>query len=217
MADQGGAQAQQGGDEKTPRRVNWIVVGCVLGLVLIIIGAVFLSFKFVEQERARELQAWQIRLGIVADSRAAAVNEWAEQNFSTLRELAENASLQLYMTELSLAQGDKGGVTDEAAQASYLRNLLVATAERSGFKPPVKSGEVAANIEKVGVAGLGLTDAEGRPLVSTSSMPPLAGRQIRTAVATALEGTPALVDVHMGPSNLPTVGFSLPIYGVQAD
>src|SRR4051794_35998993 len=109
MADQGATQAKAAGDEKTPRRVNWIVVGCILGLVGIVVGAVFLSFKFVEQERARELQAWQIRLGIVADSRAAAVNEWAEQNFATLRELAENASLQLYMTELSLAQGDKGG------------------------------------------------------------------------------------------------------------
>ena len=111
------------------------------------VAAIAFTFYFIDQERQRDLQAWQVRLGIVADSRSAAVNEWVEQNFAIMRELTENASLQLYMTELAMAEGDRSDVTDEPAQAGYLRNLLVATADRTGFKPPPAAGEIAANIE----------------------------------------------------------------------
>ena len=203
-------------EEKTPRRINWIAVGICAALALVIAAAVYFSFQFVEDERKRSLQEWQVRMGIVADSRSAAINEWVEQNFAAMRELAENASLQLYMTELAMSEGDKSEITDEPAQASYLRNLLVASADRTGFTPPVEAGEIAANVEKAGVAGIGLTDADGRPIVSTPQMPPITGK-IRTAVAKALDGEPALIDAYMGASNLPTIGFALPVFGVQDD
>ena len=203
-------------EEKTPRRINWVAVGIGVGMAAVMAAGVFFSFQFVEDERNRNLQVWQNRLGIVADSRAASVNEWVEQNFATMRELAENASLQLYMTELVMSKGDKSGVTDEPAQATYLRNLLVATAERTGFKPTVEAVEIAANVEKVGVAGIGLTDADGRPIVTTPQMPPITGK-VRTAVAKALNGEPTVIDVFMGATNLPTIGFALPIFSVQAE
>ncbi len=212
------------GQGKPRRKVNWIVVGCAIGLILGIAASVFFAFRFVEQERQRDLQAWQIRLGIVADSRVAAIQDWIEQNFSTLRELTQNASLQLYMTELTMAEEEPAEgasaedalIGGEAAEAGYLRNLLVATADRTGFKAPGGESEVAANIEKVGVAGLGLVDADGKPIVSTPEMPPLTGK-IRAAIAQALDGEPALIDVYMGASNLPTIGFALPVYGIQDD
>ena len=201
---------------KPPRKINWIVVGAGVGLAAFAVAAVFFAFRFVEDQRARETRVWQVRLGIVADSRAAAVNQWVEQNFATLRELAENASLQLYMTELEIAEGDQDAVTDEAAQATYLRNLLIATADRTGFKPPPAAGEIAANVERPGVAGLGLTNKDGLPIVSTAEMPPFTGK-IRTAVAKALDGEPTIIDIYMGPTNLPTMGFALPLFGLQED
>jgi len=184
------------------RRVNTTVAAIGAGLIIVVVLAVVFAFKFVEDERERNLQAWQIRLGIVADSRATAVNEWVDQNFAVMRELAENASLQLYMTELALAEGDRAEVTDEPAQAGYLRNLLVATADRAGFVPPPSAGEVAANVEKVGVAGIGLVDANGLPIVSSPQMPPIAGR-VREAVAKALSGEPAMIDMYMDGSKNP--------------
>ena len=208
------ASGTEGG--KTPRKVNWVVVGAAVGLVVLAVGAILFSFRFVEDERKREMQAWQIRLGIVADSRAAAIDEWIDRNFAALRELTENASLQLYMTELEMSEGDKDAVTDEAAQATYLRNLLVASADRTGFIPPPSAGEINANIERAGVAGLGLADKDGKPIVSTPQMPPLTGK-IRTAVAKALDGEPTIIDIYMGTTNQPTIGFVLPVIGIQSD
>jgi PAS domain S-box-containing protein len=196
-------------------RVSRVVAGAVVILAAVVAAGVFFAFRFVEGERQRDLQAWQIRLGIVADSRAAAVDDWLEQNFAVLRELAQNASLQLYMTELSLAQGDKSQVTDEPAQAQYLRNLLVATSERTGFAAP-PGPEVAANVERAGVAGIGLVAAGGRPLVATPGMPPVAG-EIRNAVIKALAGKPILIDLYRGAGNQPTLGFVLPVFAIQAD
>ncbi len=184
-------------------RINSMVVTIAVLLITVIVLAVIVAHRFVEDERQRSTQAWQTRLGIVADSRAAAANEWFDRNFSTLRDLAENASLQLYLTELLEADGDRASITDEPAQSSYLRNLLVATANQNGFVPPPSSGDVAANIEKVGVAGLGLVDAAGQPIIATPGMPPISDR-VRRAVATAMSGTPAIIDMYIGASGLPT-------------
>ncbi len=203
-------------EETATGRVNKVAMIIVAGMLAVAATAIYFTMYYVDQERQRDIQAWQVRLGIVADSRVAAVNDWVEQNFSVLSELTENASLQLYMTELSMAEGDKSEVTDEPAQAGFLRNLLIATADRTGFKPPEVMEEVAANVERIGIAGIGLIDAGGRPMVSTMGMPPVTGR-IRKAIAKALDGEPALIDVYMGASNLPTMGFVLPVFAIQDD
>ncbi|MBT6095717.1 MAG: PAS domain-containing protein, partial [Rhodospirillaceae bacterium] len=197
--------------------------------------------------RQREIQQWQIRLGIVADSRAAAVNEWIGQNFGYVRELSQNASLQVYLSTLTEGGGEETAAEPEVprtegadasddlplnddlpsdsegseeagggASASYLRNLLVATAERTGFKAPAPVGEIAANVERAGVAGLGLVDKDGQAIVSTPDMPPMT-RKIRAAVAKALDGEPAIIDLFIGAGGDPTMGFVLPIYGIQDD
>lgn len=205
------------GPESKPRRpVDRATVGLGITLLALVAAALYFTPKFVDDERQREMRAWQIRLGIVADSRAAAVNEWADQNFAALRELTENASLQLYMTELTMGEGNKARVTDEAAEAGYLRNLLTATANRAGFTPPQAGWDVRANVKRVGVAGIGLFDADGRSIVATPGMPPLAGR-IRNAIVKALGGEPALIDIYNGASNLPTMGFVLPVFAVQGE
>ncbi|MCH7865319.1 MAG: cache domain-containing protein, partial [Proteobacteria bacterium] len=221
--------SEEESEKKAKRKVNMTALA-ICGAMAVAVGlAVFGSFYFIKGERQREVQAWQVRLGIVADSRSSAVNEWVDQNFGHMRELAENASLQLYMSELALTEekpepsDEKGkteevetGAEEEAPSAGYLRNLLVATAERTGFKAPPPVGEVGANVERVGVAGIALVDKEGKSLVSTPDMPPMNARA-RAAVIKALEGEPAVIDIYLGASGLPTMGFVLPIFGIQDD
>jgi PAS domain S-box-containing protein len=210
-------QAVNDGDvekETVKRGVNKVVLITAIVLVALAIGGVAGVFWFIENERARDHQAWQVRLGIVADSRAAAVTEWVDAQYSVMREMSENASLQLYMTELMLSEGDRSQITDEPAQASYLRNLLVASADRAGFSAPTSAGEVSANVEKAGVAGLALTDENGDTLVATPAMPPITGR-LRAAVAAMSEGDPGIVDIYVGLTGLPTMAFITPVYAVQ--
>ena len=216
--------ASEGAAENTlqpnaKRNVNLKAAGVMAGLVVAVVGAVFFAFKFVENERARDIQQWQVRIGIVADSRSAAVNQWIEDNFSVMRELSENASLQLYMTELTTpkkATSDDPFASDGSAETQFLRNVLTAIAERSGFKPPVAAAEISANVERAGVAGIGLVNAQGKPITSSPSMPPLSAN-VREAVNQALKGEPTVIDIYMGASNLPTIGFVIPVYGVQDD
>ncbi|MCR4377115.1 MAG: PAS domain-containing protein [Rhodospirillales bacterium] len=212
--------------ENVKRPVNkFVAIGTVV-MLCAVAASIFFAFKFVEDERARSLQEWQVRLGIVADSRSAAINDWLGANFKTMRELAENASLQLYMSEIVAAQNaaadpaaagldaDPFGGGGGEAETTYLRNILTATAERTGFKPPAAAAEVSANIERAGEAGLGLIDADGKPLASSPGMPPMVGK-LKEAGLKALQGEPAVIDIYIGPTNLPTIGFALPVYGIQ--
>ena len=87
-------------DAAIRRRVNKVVIAIAGVMAVVIAAAVYFSISFVNEERRRDIQGWQIRLGIIADSRTAAINEWLDQNFTVMRELAENQSLQIYVTEL---------------------------------------------------------------------------------------------------------------------
>lgn len=216
MADAPQDKDKEAEGETRKGRVNLIVGGVVAVMVAVIGAGIFFSFQFVENERQRALNEWQIRLGIVADSRVADINEWTEFNLGTIAELTENASLQLYMSELSEAQNDKSGVTDATAQQGYLRNLLIAVADRNGFAPPPPQQEVNSNIERAGTAGMALLDSDGKPIVITPGMPSLSGKQ-RGAIAKSFDGMPAIIDMYKGATNQPTMGFSLPVYGVQQD
>ena len=228
-------------DVLPPRKMNKFVLAGAIFIVAMIAGALVLAKVYVDEELKRETQAWQVRLSIVADSRVGAVNDWMDDNFKYLRELSQNASLQLYMSELaaapspdaaaaaapadalsaadSLLQGLDGsgaGGSGIGASAShgFLRNLLIATAERSPFKAPPPVGEINANVERVGVAGLGLVNKDAEPIISTPDMPPITGR-IKEAVRKALDGDPAIIDMYLGASGEPTIGFALPVYAVQ--
>ncbi len=231
-------KVENSGEQLPPRKVNKFVLAGGIVVAVMIVGAVVLAKLYVDEELKRETQAWQVRLGIVADSRTAAVNDWIDGNFKVLRELTQNASLQLYMSELattpepsavaptsepqsaadSLLQGldggGAGGGIGASASHGFLRNLLIATAERSAYKAPPPVGEIAANVERVGVAGLGLVNKDADPIISTPDMPPISGR-IKEAVRKALDGEPTIIDMYLGASGEPTIGFAMPVYAMQ--
>lgn len=192
-----------------------VVVAGVVLLLCAILG-MFGVHRFVAAEGERDLHQWQVRLGIVAASRAQAVLEWRDQQYRTLTELADNLSLQLYLTELSLFEGQSGAVTDQSAQAEYMGNLLVVTAERSGFGNPVTGLEVQANVERVGVAGLALLDRKGEILVATPGTPPMDSRLHDFVRGTKL-GTRGVLDLYLGPTGRATMAFLQPVFAVQGE
>jgi PAS domain S-box-containing protein len=184
-------------------------------LLLLAIGAGVLVVRFVAAEWQRELRDWQVRLGIVTDSRFAAIDEWLSRQFDEVASLADNASLQLYMTQLT-----EGGVEGDQdvvdAQEEYLRNLLEATATRAGFVDRSAAGEIAANVQRAGAGGIALLDANNQVLAATASLPPLAGR-LREFVTTVKPGERALLDIYLNAADRPSMAFAVPVFAVQGE
>ncbi len=199
-----------------PERGGKYVVAAVGGLVLAAALGIFLVLQFVEGERQRDLQAWQVRLGLVADSRAAAVDAWLDEQYATLQGLADNAALQLYVTELELLAEQTGGDVSAAAQGGYLANLLVATADAAGFSGPVLGPDINANVNRTGLAGLALVDTTGAMMVATPGMPApqLLPEEWLVRVA---QGQQVFSGLRRGPNGVLLAAFAVPIYAVQAD
>lgn len=182
------------------------------GLLAAVLLGIWLVVAFVDRESQRDIQQWQLNLGIVADSRTVEVNRWLDGQFQSMQSLAENASLQLYMTQISF-----GGNNQEVqAQADYLRNLLNATAARDGFVPLHSEPTINANVAPAGQAGIALASATGEILVATDTMPALTPR-FRDALERAGKGEATLVDIFEGADGQPAIGFVVPVYGIQDD
>src|SRR5262245_38589794 len=161
------AEASEGAKRRAISSANRTLLIAAAALLIMAIGGAALIVRFVDSEWQRELRTWQVRLGIVADSRFAAVNDWLDRQFEELAGLADNASLQLYMTQLatSASSPDDADVAD--AQAEYLQNLIAATATRSGFVDSSAAATVPANLARTGTGGIVLIDGKGQTVAAT--------------------------------------------------
>lgn len=192
------------------RRARCATLFSLAAVAAVALALAVAAFVAVERERARETVAWQVRLGLVADSRALDVGRWVDARFAVLRGIAQNASVQLYMTNLEL-----GAPAADAVERQYLRNLLDATAMREGF---LAQGQTAvdANVAPTGESGLALLDAELRPLAATPGMP-LPPPELLAAARESAAGRPGLMDMRIGANGKPVIGFAAPIYAIQGD
>lgn len=184
-----------------------IAVACLLGVIFV--------FLYADSERARDQRAWEERLGIVADTRAADIGKWVESQYREMAGLAENASLQLYMSELVQAGNRaRNNAGEPPAQADYLRNLLTVIADRAGYKTELKGPDVDANVNRLAVSGIALVDASGEIVVATRGMPPVDGAVARDLVS-AGAGMRGFMDIRKEPSGELVIGFSVPVHAIQ--
>jgi PAS domain S-box-containing protein len=176
-------------------------------------AAVVLVVRFVDSEWQRDLRTWQVRLGIVADSRFAAIDGWLRSQMDALGALSQNPSLQLYVTQIALAPTDSESLSIIDAQTEYVRNLLEATALQAGFAEG-GSARVKANLPGRGAAGIALLDAKGQLIVGTADLPPFAG-PLRDFAATLKPGEARMLDVFMSAEGRATMAFAVPVFPVQ--
>ncbi len=188
-----------------------ITAGAILVAAVIAGVAVF---QFISSERDREMQRWQVRLGIIADSRFADIDGWLTDQLSEMQGLAVNESLQLYMTLLYDPE-DKESASS-SAEVEYLANLLTVVADRTGFTATVGGPAVAANVNRVGTAGIALLDQDGDLVVTSPGTPPIDGR-LRVFFEETPKGAPAVSDIFIGGGGKPSIAFLAPVYALQAD
>ncbi len=208
IIDDGSFTEEEKQADRRARRTMLAVLG-LLGICAAV--GIGLAIHFVQSERQRTLQQWQVRLGIVADSRASDVAQWLDSQYTTMRDLAQNASLQMYVGGLTAGAKDT-----QTVEGGYLRNLLTATAQRDGFIPSRPKQQINANVAITGTSGLAILDTSGKALVATNGMPALPPEFV-AAQAQAMQGKPGLVDAQLGGQGLPVIGFAMPVYSIQGD
>lgn len=156
-------------------------------LLVVVIAGAWLINIYIGAERQRDLLQWQSRLSLAADAKADAVSRLLATDRRNLMELADNASLQLYLWQVVKARQAPDAAAEPAQQA-YLRNLLLAAAERGGYLPDPGS-RIPANVSQPATSGLMLMDADFGVVVATSGMGGFAG-QLRDVAKQALATPP---------------------------
>lgn len=208
----------EGLDQSKPstRRATTALVGTGLLVALAAAVAAWFIVQFVEDQRERDLLTWQTRLVERVDVRASAVETWLATQAETVASAAGNPSVQLYLTELAAADGDRTRVTEEAVQAQVIRNLLEVTADRAGFTGRAVGPAVPANVGRQGVAGIAVFDPRGQVIANTAEFPNIDER-FRRLIGRAMEGAPSFEDMFNAADGAPTVAFAVPVMAIQAD
>jgi PAS domain-containing protein len=186
-------------------------------IFLIVVAGGWLVTQFASAEYVRDEKIWQEKLNLIAESRATDIGHWVESHFRQLRALADNPSLQLYLTTVQTpaVQGD-AALSEDVAQKSYLRNLLIFTADRNGFSAGTPASAIPANVVPQGQGGLAVLNGKNALVVSTS-MPPSLLEQIRQRATAAPAAQESLIDMYKDADGRVYAGFILPVYAVQGE
>ncbi|MDX1974967.1 MAG: HD domain-containing phosphohydrolase [Rickettsiales bacterium] len=192
----------------------------ILGLMgAIIIAGVFLIARFMSEDLDRDLNTWQEKLNLVAESRASDMSKYVLDHLKELRSLADNPSLKLYMTELQVQGTGSSGTPVEAnepIQKSYLRNLLVFTAERAGYTEARDVDTIRANIPPESKSGLVVLNNNNQIVVAT-----MIHEDVKTIIAEQAEltkpGEERLIDIQKDKEGDIYIGFVVPVFSIQGE
>lgn len=168
--------------------VKLSVAAALVALLALLGTGAFLINAYIGQERQRDLLQWESRLGLAADAKVDTINRFLDASRRDVDELAQNASVRFYVWQFLQARPTLSAGSDpEAGSLGYLRNLLLAAAERYGYTPE-PGARIPANLPQSRASGLAMLDAELTPLVATPGLGDLgdAVREVaRQALATA--------------------------------
>jgi PAS domain S-box-containing protein len=192
-----------------------ILFPAIILLVLAVVGIWAIS-RFVNEERQRDLTQWQVRLGIVADSRAAEVNRWLAGNRADLNALADNESVQLYVGSIDEFSSDPAQQDQIEGFRQYLRNLLLVAAKRGGFGAADQGAQPSFNQAPVGTGGIMIINNDGTVVAASPDAPPFDGA-LRDFVSVVAPGASATGPLTIDARGEPTMTFVVPLFAVQSD
>ncbi len=182
--------------------------GIAVIIAVIVLSGFVLITRFTAADLARDMRTWQEKLNLIADSRTSDINGWVGGHFKNLRALADNPSLQLYLSEVS------GTGSSESGQKGYLRNLILFTANQTGFGAPA-TPSVDANIPAENKNALAIV--VGNQIVVSTAMPPVLSEMILQKAAGQPKGQEFLIDIQKGADGTPYIGFIVPVFSIQGD
>lgn len=192
-----------------------IVFPAIILVLLGLIGAWAIA-QFLANERDRELTQWQVRLGIVADSRAAEVERWLGGNLADVTAIADNESVQVYVDSMADLAADPEQQEEVESFRQYLRNLLLVAAERGGFGEKPDQDQPSFNQETgLGTGGLLIVDKAGAIVAASPDAPAYAGA-LKAFVEAAAPAKPAVSPLVFDAQKQATMTFVAPLFAVQS-
>jgi len=200
---------QQAGEARAARRIPRSVIGLAVAIVILAVVGFLLIARLIDSNKERELDAWYRQLGLVADSRAAAVDDWLSAQRAAIDGVAGNPTVQFFMTELAWA-GRLEDVTDGDARLQILRNYLLFSAEQTGFTAPPEGADVPANIERKARAGIAILTRDGKPVAATPWTPRITDR-LGGLDALARSGESRMIGPFKGETGEPSLAVVAPI------
>lgn len=185
------------GDRRDMRRRAFSALAV---LVAVTVAAAIAILVHAGNERDRLRQEWDVRLGIVADSRKLAVEGWLDQRQANLLRLANNRAIQFFLVDR--ADPD---VPAEAVDARlrYIEDLLSGEALRGGYLDDAEGSQ----------GGLILREASGTVIASSPGAPsaemaPL--DQVRGA-----KGRAAISPMFDAGGGVPMIAVTAPIMAIE--
>jgi PAS domain S-box-containing protein len=180
-------------------------------LALFLMASIWLILQYVQSERERDLFNWQDRLSILAESQKRSIEDWLESQIKNLDELAENPLTQIFLSMEAMAE-ERSEV--ERGQVAHLRNLLTATAKRSGLFS--ESETIRSNPAESSNDGIALLDEESRLLISTRNFPRI-DQHVIDAVQQAKRNERAIIyGIYSNDDREPRLIIAVPVTRVQA-
>jgi HD-GYP domain-containing protein (c-di-GMP phosphodiesterase class II) len=180
-------------------------------LLIFISGSVWLVFEYVSAEKQRDLNDWQARLSIMAESQQHVIESWFDEQVENIDELANNPLLQLYVSQPAIAnQPDE---ETSRGQLQHLRNLINATADQANIFTPVT--KIKSNLENDIDDGIAIVNADG-VLLATRYFP-ISSSAISEAYRRALEKQSIYIsNVYDAGEKKPRLIIAAPVKSVQS-
>ena len=126
-------------------------------LLLFIGGSVWLVFEYVSAEKQRDLDAWQARLNIMAESQQHTIEKWFAEQAGNINELANNPLLQLYVSQVTSTE--EASSETSRGQLQHLKNLINATAEHARVFTPIEN--IKSNLQNKINDGIAIVNDKG--------------------------------------------------------
>ena len=202
-------------EESSKPRIDWKIWFPLAVLVLIALIGMFLVRMFVDNERDQAKTEWQTRMGIVADSRAADINRWFDEQFGDLQGIAGNQAVQVYLQQIAQLATDPSQADQVEGLKEYLRNIITVTADRAGFSVKVATN-VDVNETQPALGGILIVDEKGEVLAASPNAPAFDG-DLRAFALGIQPGQKAVSDLYMNDKNVPSLRFVVPIVAQGAE
>ena len=197
----------------TMKRLNKYPAQTALALLVILfVISIILIQQYISAERQRDLLSWQNRLSIIADMHKLSLEKMVTRQKSQLLALSQTPTLQLYLSRFSTTDRQDDDI--RRAQATYVRNLLQATAQRMGL------GETASNntnreFKARSSYGLAVLDSRSQ-LLFASHLFDIDLKALQTQIAIAMTSAqPQLINLQADARQQPIYGFIMPVFPIQ--